>query len=55
MLYRVIYPIYRLEADSADEAKYKVEKIIHEGLSLIRVEPVHQKQSVLGMFLWGPK
>lgn len=53
MLYKVIHPVYRVEAGNAADAKKAAEKIIKAGQ--IRVELVEIKQSFFGMLLNGPK
>jgi hypothetical protein len=45
MLYRIIYPIDRVEADNADDAKRYAEEMAHESLHLIRVEPARGSPS----------
>ena len=55
MLYRIIYPVYRIEADSAEKAKLYANNLVEENIHLIRVEPVAAKQSLLGMLIRGPQ
>lgn len=50
-LYKVIYPVYRIEASSSAEAKSKAEQLLKVGK--IRVEPVEQKSSLFRMLITG--
>ena len=40
MLYRIMYPHVFAEADNAEDAQCYAERMMHESLHLIRVEPV---------------
>lgn len=52
MLYKIMYPLYRIEAESAKKAKLYAQEFLAENLELVRVEPA-PKSSLFKMFLTG--
>ncbi len=53
MLWKVIHPVYRVEAKTKEEALKVAEKAIKSGQ--IRVCPAEEHRSLAAMFLFGPK
>ena len=52
-LFKVIHPVYRVEAANSAEALRKAKKLVAAGD--IRVEKLEINQTFFGMVLFGPK